>query len=133
MKHSSNKIRVITKPAYRDQRKYSDVLLGRNPVTPREEEKGKIIPVYFTLNAVENSEIVMMLENAIIAENKSVIDLKQAQSAIVAMVPGIKGVFSLSPTKISIAFDSKNEAEKAVAVMYGLKRAYVPLVCVQRT
>ena len=108
--------RVIAKQSFRDHRKFSDVLQGKKPNPPKVEGKGNIIPISFTLNVVENIETSNMLEHGLIAENSAIIDPKKVKSDILACVPEIKGVFSLSPTKVLIVFGSKHEADSAVAV-----------------
>ena len=89
--------------------------MGKKPDSSRVEEKGNIFPISFTLNVVENLESVSMLDKAIIAENSNVIDAKKAESEILDTGSEIKGVFSLSPTKILIVFVSKHDAVNAIA------------------
>ena len=57
-----------------------------------------------------------MLDQAIIAENTDIINIKMAENKLVAFSKNIKGIYSLSPTKVLIVFDCKNEASNAVSV-----------------
>ena len=74
----SSQFREIRKPSFRDHRKYFDVLIGKQEMIPKEDRELKIIPICFTLIAIENEDTVKMLDKALIAENSEVIHLKQA-------------------------------------------------------
>ena len=75
----------------------------------------KTIPVFFTIEAAENKEIVKWLDQAIIAENTDVINISVAEQKVAAFAKNIKGMYYLSPTKILIVFDCKIEASIAVS------------------
>ena len=118
--HSNEKAsgtRVIKKPSFREHRTYFDVLSGKRKLVSNVDEGDKTIPICFALNASENIETVKMLDHAIIAKNSKVIDLTQAVLDVSASVCSVKGMFSLSPTKILIVLELKNDAENAVAVV----------------
>ena len=57
-----------------------------------------------------------MLERAIIVENTEVINLAQMKLEVDATSILVKGMFSLSPTKILIIFDSKEDASNAASL-----------------
>ena len=56
-----------------------------------------------------------MLENALIVENSDVSDHKRVKSEIIAFGYDIKDVYYLAPTKVLIVFQSKLDADIAVA------------------
>ena len=82
----------------------------------KEDDGIKTIPIYLTIEASENKEIVKMLNQAIIAENTDVINIKKAEKEVAAVSRYVKGMFLLSPTKMLIVFDDKNKVSKAVSV-----------------
>ena len=84
--------RRITKPFFRDQRKYAEVLMGKQKVVSKGDEGKKAIPINFTIEAVENKEIVKMLDQAIIAENTDVINIIKAEKEVVAFSKYVKGM-----------------------------------------
>ena len=106
---------MIEKLSFRDHRKYSEVLTGKQ-LTPKDDEVTNAIPICFTLKAAENKDVGKMLDHAIIAENTEVINLAQSEIEVSTMLKSVKGMFSLSPIKILIVFESKSEAAKAISV-----------------
>ena len=107
--------RTIKSPSFRDNRKYSDVLVGKQKTALNEDCSSKIIPICFTLHAIENEVNVKMLGRAVIAENSKVIHLKNTEAKLSELLTSKKGIFSLSPTKILIVFDSVDDAVNAVS------------------
>ena len=107
--------KIIKTPSFRDHRKYSDVLVGKQKTFPDEDSNPKIIPTCFTVIAIENENNVKMLYIAVIAENSEVIHLKNAEATISALLNFVKGIFSLSPTKILIVFDFMDDAVNVVS------------------
>ena len=63
-------------------------------------ESPNIIPIAFTLRVEENKETVKMLDYAVIAENTEVINIAHTTAAVEQAYASVKGMFSLSPTKI---------------------------------
>ena len=59
--------RRIKIPSFRDQRKYSEVLMGKQHQALKGEWGNNVIPILLTHNAAENRETVKMLEHTIIA------------------------------------------------------------------
>ena len=107
--------RRIVRPSIRDHRRYSDVLMGKKQLVSEGNQENKVIPVCFTLNLSENSEVMQMLDQALIAENTKVINLAQATTEVSALSKSIKGMYSLSPTKIMIVFQCIEDATNAVS------------------
>ena len=109
--------RRIINPAFRDNRKYSEVLLGvrkQNPMSKMEEECN-IIPICFSLNVSENRKTAALLERAVIAENTEPLNLCRIELKVTAMAASMLGMYSLSPTKILIVFPCKETATNAVS------------------
>ncbi|CAO2836160.1 unnamed protein product [Amaranthus hypochondriacus] len=67
------RIRHSFKPAFRDGRKYSEVLVGKQTST-KPDGDGKVIPFLFTVNVDENLEMGSHLKQAIVVENEYPID-----------------------------------------------------------
>ena len=78
-KEKPSGVRLIKKPSFRDNRKYSNVLTGKQTLASKKDIGDNVIPFCFTLNATENCETAKMLR--------------------------FKGMFSLSPTKILIVLE----------------------------
>ena len=53
--------RKITKPSFRDQRKYAEVVMGKKKISSK-VIADKTIPVNFTIEVSENKEIVKLLD-----------------------------------------------------------------------
>ena len=87
----------------------------RKPQT-KEEEEIKTIPISFTISVSAVKENVSMLERAIIAENTEVLNLSDVESEVSASSNSVSGMFSLSPTKILIVFDCKENVSDAVSI-----------------
>ena len=108
----------ISTPANRDQRSYSDVVLGLKRKIEKLEEKVEaehnIIPAIFSLNVEENSDIARVLKTAAIAENTEVFNLTQILPRIQSCQANVKGILSVSPTKLLIVFDNENDVMNAV-------------------
>ena len=115
VEETSSGFRMINTPSFTDQRKYSEVLMGKQSLIVNETRGLNVIPLCFTMNAVENEEIFVLLNRAIIAENTEVINLAQAEIEVSANVNSVKGMCSLSPTKILIVFESLKDAVDAVS------------------
>ena len=111
-----NQPREIKKPSFRDHRKDSDVLIGKQKVNPNVNNDLNIIPICFTVNAIENVDTVKMLDKAVIAENSEVIHLKQAEIEVLRINNSVRGIFSLSPTKILIVFKTVDDVVYAASV-----------------
>ena len=88
-----NQSRGIRTSNFRDHRKYSDVLTGNQKRIPDAETAPKIIPIFYTLNAIENEDNVKMLQRAVVAENSEVIYLKQVHTTVSGLLQSVKGIF----------------------------------------
>ena len=108
--------REIRNPSFRDQRKYSDVLIGKQQLVSKADEGSKTIPICFTLNVSENRELTSMLGRAVIAENTGVINLDQTETKVSAISASVKSMYSLSTTKILLVFECKNDATNVVSL-----------------
>ena len=105
-------------PAHKDERRYSDVLLGvRKKLDALEatlDGKSSVIPVTHSIHVNENLQTASLLNMAIIAENTETFDLPQIQSSVSACEVNQTGMFSLSLTKLLIVFSCENDAKNAV-------------------
>ena len=114
------KATINSNPAYRDGRRYSDVVVGvrKQKVDNNEvsREKVRVIPVTHTFNVNEDARIASMLKLAIIAENSEVINVSHIQSKISSCEINETGMFSLSPTKLLIVFECEMDATNAVEI-----------------
>ena len=98
------KVSRIMSPAFRDHRTYRNALLGEKASSKSDGQRPNIIPVACTLHAEEDETIVEMLKYAVVAENTEVIDMARVSSEVPAVCASVKGMFSLSPTKILLSF-----------------------------
>ena len=108
----------ILNPALRDDRKYSEVLLGNSKQNTIHQKEGEsnIIPICFSLNVPTNGKTVSFLECAFIAENTEPLNLSCIKPKINAVDASVVGMYSLYPTKILIVFPCKETAKNAVSV-----------------
>ena len=108
----------IMKPATRDHRKYSDVVLGlqQNPELGNTKLEGgsNIIPISFSLNVTTNMDMAEKLNQAVIAENSEALNNQHILPSIEASGLNVISKFSLSPTKLLLVFGSKKDAYNAV-------------------
>ena len=119
--HSNQKVeipkkRVIQNPAFRDKRSYSEVLLNKRKFETMKEEEVKSIPISFTITVAAVDQNESMLERAIIAENTEVINLSKAESMVSTICNTVSGMYSLSPTKLLIVFECKENVYEAVSI-----------------
>ena len=117
-KKQSAAFKKITNPAFRDNRMYSEVLLGvgkQNP-TSKKEEQCKVIPISCSLNVLVNRTTADLLDRAVIAENTMPLNLFRIQSEVPAMFDSVQGMYSLSPTKILIVFLCKENVNSAMSM-----------------
>ena len=103
-------------PAFRDHRKYSEVLLGKQNLGSNENEESKAIPICFTLNGKEDRELVKMMEQVVIVENTEVLNLEQTVKKVAAVSKSVKSMYSLSPTKMLIVFVCNDDAKNIVSM-----------------
>ena len=115
-KKSEATIRKISNPAYRDSRRYSEVVAGaqKQRLESKKAEEEHVIPVTHSLKVSENVQNAGLLQMAIIAENTEVIQLPHVRAAVAASKVNESGLFSLSPTKILITFSCEIDARNAV-------------------
>ena len=106
--------RRILKPSFRGERTYYKALMREKPRVSSEKSSPNIISVKFTLSVEENIDTAKMLQNAVIAENTEAINLAHTATAVSAASASVKGMFSLSPTKILLAFDCEKDVEYAM-------------------
>ena len=66
------------------------------------------------MNVEENSDIARVLKTAAIAENTEVFNLTQILPRIQSCQANVKGILSVSPTKLLIVFDNENDVMNAV-------------------
>ena len=110
----------IFHPAHRDHRRYSEVVLGnknrKDNAQSGVEKDNKTIPIAVCINIAENMQMAAMLNLAVIAENTDAFDIENIKAELHACDTKETGIFFLSPTKLLIVFDSKNEANNAVSM-----------------
>ena len=58
----------------------------------------------------------MMIDEAIIVENSEVINIAETATKVAAVSNSVKCMYSLSPKKILIVFECKNDATYVVSV-----------------
>ena len=112
LKNQAAGFRKIIKPSFRDHRNYAEVLTGKEQMTLKKDGGNNVIPINFTLDAAENRDMVSNLEYAIIAEKTEVINLTQVAAEVYTCSNSVKGMYSLSPTKMLIVFECEKEAIK---------------------
>ena len=109
----------ITQPAFRDHRKYSEVVRGfqekLEQLEAKLEQESNTIPIRHSIKVIENQEMAAMLNRSVIAENSDIID-PQIKSRVAECVVNETGMYFLSPTKLLIVFATTNEANNAVSV-----------------
>ena len=117
-KKSEAKTRKISNPAYRDSRRYSEVVAGaqkqRRDLESKMAEEEHVIPVTHSLKVSENVQNAGLLQMAIIAENTEVFQLPQIRATVAASKVNETGLFLLSPTKLLITFCCEIDARNAV-------------------
>ena len=117
-KKSEAMAKIISNPAYRDNRRYSEVVAGaqkqRGNLEAKTVEEDKVIPVTHGIKVSENVQTAGLLQLAIIAENTEVLHLPQTRARIAASKVKETGIFSLSPTKLLITFCCEIDAKNAV-------------------
>lgn len=106
--------KFITKPAYRDQRRYNEVVMGKKQRAPSTEQVANVTPVSFTLNVDAYAEMGDMLKRAIIVENSEVINLPLTVSKLAESGVVVTGKFYLSPTKMLLAFANDSDVSEAL-------------------
>lgn len=106
--------RTIRFPAYRDTRKYSEVVVGRSRHKQLEKKDENVIPVLFSLHLSENEEVARSLPNTIIVENVEVMNTKHYASLVAASNVPVKSMFYLSPTKLILMLNSDSEVKNVV-------------------
>ena len=115
---SEAKARKISNPAFRDSRRYSEVVAGaqkqRSKLELKMAEEEHVIPVTHSLKVSENVQNAGLLQMAIIAENTEVVQLQQIRDDVADSKVNETGLFSLSPTKILITFSCEIDARNAV-------------------
>ena len=108
------------RPAFRDGRRYSDVVAGvrkqMEDLKAELEQKVNVIPVTHSINVSEDGKIASLLKMAIVAENSEVINIPLIQSQISECDVKVTGMFSLSPTKLLIVFDCELDAKNALEI-----------------
>ena len=105
-------------PAFRDGRRYSDVVAGiRKQLEELKEEveqKVNIIPVFKTIKVREDDETAKFLKMGIVGENSEVLNIPHIHSQIQECNVKVTGILYLSPTKLLLVFDCEIDANNAV-------------------
>lgn len=81
-------------------------MAGKKGLVSSSAKKKNIIPVLFKLHVSENTEMAEKLLKAIVVENSNFINTELAKSSISSAEVPVLSMFSVSPTKLLLFFES---------------------------
>ncbi|CAO2820981.1 unnamed protein product [Amaranthus hypochondriacus] len=113
MKNSHPKNQTIKFPAFRDNRRYVEVVKGKQSM-PDTKSRDNKIPFLFIVSVEEDTGMGDDLRRAIVVENSNVLDLAHTTSIIEESHINIKGMFTISPIKMVLLFNSVKDFESAL-------------------
>lgn len=117
----------IISPAFRDGRRYSDVLRGRRQ--EKEQNHSRIHetmqPTQATVSLPENLTLAAKIKNAVVVMTKKVMDMEEVEHLISDLHLPIVGVSSITPLQLVIFLEKEDDVHTVIAKESPLRRVFV--------